>query len=159
MPSYDLTFTAVFEKSYICPECGKEIRGDDAINSHIMSESTKKITVKIKNNTGSKTINYGETLRLTANTSKMPVDAKIFWYVDGVKKGEGTTFEVSSKSGTVEVTVKVVDANGNDYAGVKISDSQNVSVKSGFFQKLISFFKNLFGINRTVVQAVIKGIF
>lgn len=110
-------------------------------------------TVSIKNNTGSKTINYGETLRLTANTSNMPADAKIFWYVDGDKAGEGTTFEVSPESGSVEVTVKVVDADGNNYAGADISDSQKVSVKSGFFQKLISFFKNLFGIGRIVAQA------
>ena len=109
--------------------------------------------VSIKNNTGSKTISYGETLRLTANTSNMPADAKIFWYVDGVKKGEGTTFEVSPESGSVEVTVKVVDVNGNDYADTDISDTEKVTVKSGFFQKLISFFKNLFRISRVVTQA------
>ena len=110
--------------------------------------------VSIKNNTGSKTISYGETLRLTANTSNMPADAKIFWYVDNVKKGEGTTFEVSPESGSVEVTVKVVDANGNDYADTDISDTEKVTVKSGFFQKLISFFKNLFRISRVVTQAL-----
>ena len=43
MPDYDLTFTAVFEKSYICPDCGKEILGDEAINEHIVSET--KVTV------------------------------------------------------------------------------------------------------------------
>ena len=110
-------------------------------------------TVSIKNNTGSKAIGYGDILRLTANTSNMPADAKIFWYVDGVKKGEGITFEISPESGSVEVTVKVVDANGNDYAETEISDTEKVTVKSGFFQKLINFFKNLFGISRIVAQA------
>ncbi|MEE1139658.1 MAG: leucine-rich repeat protein [Acutalibacteraceae bacterium] len=112
-------------------------------------------TVSIKNNTGAKTINYGDILRLTANTSNMPADAKIFWYVDGVKMGEGTTFEVSPENGSVDVTVKVVDADGNDYAGADISASQKVTVKSGFFQKLINFFKNLFGISRIISQAFI----
>ncbi len=153
MPANDLSFTAVFEKSYICPDCDNEIIGEDEINDHITAEAVKKITVKIKNNCGTKTINYGETLRLTANTSNMPADAKIFWFVDGVKKGEGTIFEVSPESGSVEVTVKVVDANGNNYAGADISDSQKVSVNSGFFRKIISFFKNLFGISRIVTQA------
>ena len=68
-------------------------------------------------------------------------------------------FEVSPESGSVEVAAKLVDSNGNilnDKNGNEISDSQKVSVNSGFFQKLISFFKNLFGINRTVIQALMK---
>lgn len=161
MPARDLTFTAVFEKSYICPDCGDEVLGEDAINNHIASEARMKATVKIKNNSGSKTIKYGETLRLTAITTNMPADAKIYWYVDGVKKGEGETFNVSISNGSVEVTVKVVDANGNaiiNANGIEISDSEKVSVNSSFWQKIVSFFKNLFGMNRTVVQAF-KGVF
>ncbi len=109
-------------------------------------------TVNIKNNPGTKTIKYGEKLRLTAETANLPEGAKLYWYVDGEKKGEGTTFEVSPKSGSVEVTVKVVDKNGNPYSEPETSDSQRVAVKAGFFQKIISFFKNLFGMNRTIVQ-------
>lgn len=109
--------------------------------------------VTIRNNNGTKTINYGETLKLTAVVKDMPSDAKIYWYVNGEKAGEGTTFEVSPESGTVKVTVKIVDENGADYAGTEISDSQNVSVNSGFLQKIIAFFMKLFGISRTVTQA------
>ena len=109
-------------------------------------------SVSIKNNPGTKTIKYGEKLRLTAEAVNLPEGAKLYWYVDGAKKGEGTTFEVSPTSGTVEVTVKIVDKNGNPYAEAQTSDSQRVSVNSGFFQKIISFFKNLFGLNRTVIQ-------
>ena len=157
MPACDLTFTAVFEKSYICPDCGNEILGKDTINDHIAAEENAKIkaTIKIKNNSGLKTINYGETLRLTAVTTEMPTDAKIYWYVDGVKHGEGETFNVSFESGTKTVEVKIVDSNGNaikNANGDDISDSQKVSVNSSFWQKIVSFFKNLFGINRTVVQ-------
>ncbi len=156
MPSYDLTFTAVFEKSYICPDCGNEILGEDAINEHIAAEARMKATIKIQNNSGSKTINYGETLRLTAIISNMPADVKICWYIDGVKKGEGETFNVSFESGTKTVEVKLVDSNNNvlkNASGNEISDSESVTVKGGFFQKIISFFKNLFGMNRTIVQA------
>ncbi|MEE1012268.1 MAG: InlB B-repeat-containing protein [Acutalibacteraceae bacterium] len=109
-------------------------------------------SVSIKNNPGTKTIKYGEKLRLTAVTANLPEGAKLYWYVDGAKKGEGTTFEVSPTSGTVEVSVKIVDINGNPYAEAQASDSQRVSVNSGFFQKIISFFKNLFGMNRTIIQ-------
>lgn len=157
MPEEALTFTAKFEKSYICPDCGDEILGEAEINAHIAAEARMKATVKIKNNPGSRTIKYGEILRLTAITNNMPADAKIYWYVDGVKRGEGTTFEVSPTSGSVQVTVKLVDSRGNvleNANGDEISDSQKVAVKAGFFQKLISFFKNLFGMNRTLVQVI-----
>lgn len=109
-------------------------------------------TVRIKNNPGSKTINYGEKLRLTAEAANLPDGAKLYWYVNGTKKGEGTTFEISPASGSAEVTVKIVDRNGNPYAQPDTEASQKVSVNSGFFQKLISFFKNLFGMNRTIIQ-------
>lgn len=124
-----------------------------------LSNLIKPIEVKIKNNTGVKTINYGETLRLTAETRYAANDTDVWWYVDGVKSGEGNTFEVSPESGSVEVTAKLVDANGTVVKGKdgnEVSDSQTVSVNSGFFQKLISFFKNLFKINRTVIQTLIK---
>lgn len=109
-------------------------------------------SVKIKNNPGTKTIDYGEKLRLTAETANLPEGAKICWYVNGQQKSEGTTFEVSPSSGSVEVTVMIVDENGNPYNAPETTDSQYVTVNSGFFKKIISFFKNLFGINRTVIQ-------
>ena len=112
-------------------------------------------TLSIKNNMGSKTINYGETLKLSVNVTNKPANAKIYWYVDGVKRAEGEVFEISFENGSKIVTVKLVDSNGvvyEDANGNEISDSQTVTVNGGFFQKIISFFKNLFGMNRNVVQ-------
>lgn len=114
-------------------------------------------TIAIKNNNGSKTINYGETLKLTAVTNNKPYDAKIYWYVDGVLMGEGEVFNVNFESGAKVITVKLVDSNGyalQNTDGDEIFDLETVNVKSGFFQKLISFFKNLFGIGRVVVQSI-----
>ena len=118
-------------------------------------------TIAIENNNGSKIINYGETLKLTAMVSDMPVDSKICWYIDGIKKGEGETFNVSFESGTKSIEVKLVDSKDNvikNSNGDEIKDTQTVTVKAGFFQKLISFFKNLFGLNRTVIQAIFEDI-
>ena len=112
-------------------------------------------TLSIKNNMGSKTINYGETLKLSVNVTNKPTNAKICWYVDGVKRAEGEVFDIGFENGSKIVTVKLVDSNGvvyEDANGNEISDSQTVTVNGGFFQKIISFFKNLFGMNRTVVQ-------
>ena len=54
-------------------------------------------------------------------------------------------------------TAKAVDSDGNvllDADGNEISDEQEVSVNSGIWQKIVSFFKNLFGMNRTVIQKI-----
>lgn len=119
----------------------------------------KPISIKIKNNPGDKTINFGETLVLTAETTNPPDNTSVYWYIDGIKSGEGLTFEVSPEKGNINVTAKLVDDYGTvvkDSFGKDVLDSQTVSVKSGFFQKLISFFKNLFGLSRTVAQFFAK---
>ena len=114
--------------------------------------------IVISNNSGSKTISYGETLRLTAtlsNSTDTPENFIIIWYVDGIKKGKGTTFDISFESGTKTVEIKLADKNGIVFQNpsyAEIYDSETVTVKSGFFLKLISFFKNLFRVNRIVVQ-------
>ena len=135
------------------------VTSNDGLYTDTAEIIIKTPAIKIKNNPGTKTINYGETLRLTAETVNQSANITIWWYVDEIKKGEGTTFEVSPESGNVEVTAKLVDSNGNvlkDSNNNEISDSQTVSVKTGFLQKLISFFKNLFGMNRSVVQYFFK---
>lgn len=158
MPAENLTFTASFIKNkYICSDCGNEFDDEDLYNDHLAYELSKKnIRVSIKNNPKSKTIKYGETLKLTAITSAvLPEGTSIAWYIDGAKKGEGETFNVTFESGTKTVTVKIIDENGKslkDADGNEISASEEVTVKAGFFQKLISFFKNLFGANREIVQ-------
>lgn len=158
MPAENLTFTANFEKNrYICPDCGNEFDDEGLYNEHLAYELSKKnIRVSIKNNPKSKTIKYGETLKLTAVTSAaLPEGTSIEWYVDGKKKDKGEIFRVTFESGTKTVTVKIVDENGKalkDADGNEISASEDVTVKAGFFQKLISFFKNLFGADREIVQ-------
>lgn len=157
MPAEDITVTAVYEKAYICPDCNNEILGEENISEHITSEARKKAIVSIKNNTGSKTIKYGETLCLTAVVEKMPENTEICWYVDGEKQGTGETFDIKFNNGTKVVEVKLVDENENvltDANNEEISDSQTVTVKAGFFWRLISFFKNLFRISRFVEQAL-----
>lgn len=159
MPAYGLTFVAGFEKIiYICPDCSDKFDDEALFNEHIAYEQAKKsVRISVKNNPGTATIKYGETLRLTAVTTSSVADTKIYWYVDGVQQGEGEKFDISFNSGTKTVTVKIVDGEGNvlkDADGKEISDEQKVSVNSSFWQKIVSFFKNLFRMNRTVTQAI-----
>lgn len=169
MPAANLTFTAVFEKlTYTC-ECGETFDNIADYNNHLAEEQARKeyeqalkaVRVSIKNNPGTATIKYGETLKLTAVVEN-PVDGiKTVWFVNGEAVAEGETFELTFKEGSKTVEVKIADPNGTvvtNEAGEEIADSQTVNVKAGFFQKLISFFKNLFRMNRVITQSVFKGV-
>ena len=151
MPAENLEFNAIF--SYICSDCDTEFGTMDEYNEHVALENAKKsVRISIARNTGAKEIKYGETLRLTAEVKSEIKPLQILWYVDGEFKGEGNTFDVDVE-GTV--TVKAADSEGNiltDADGNEISSSETVTIKAGFFQKLISFFKNLFKIDRLIIQ-------
>ncbi len=112
-------------------------------------------TLKIRNNHGSTTLDYGNSIKFTAEVANHPGGAKIYWYVDGAKKGEGTTFTLTEPQNSVTVTVKLVDASGNAIKvnGFEIGDTEEVKVNNGFFQKIIAFFKKLFGLSKTITQA------
>lgn len=161
MPAYDIEFTAVFERIvYRCTDCDFETYDEDEYKAHMAYEQSKKdVRILIKNNPGTAEIKYGETLKLTATTTIDIEGTRIFWFVDGVKKGEGDTFSITFEKGTKKIEAKIADEDGKileDEDGNEISDSQNVTVKSGFWQKIVSFFKNLFGMNRTIIQMLSK---
>ncbi len=110
--------------------------------------------LNILRNPGTVTLNYGESLHLTAEHNGTDGET-VLWYVDGELKSKGSTFVASPKESGSEVRAVLADKFGNpicDKNSNDVSDSQRIEVKSGFFMKLISFFKNLFRINRTVTQ-------
>ena len=124
----------------------------------IIAESTNEATsISIKNKSNGATVNYGDKLKLTAIVDNMPENAKLVWYVNGNPSPvEGETFTAPEAKGNFTVEVKLVDDDGkvlHNTEEKEISDSQSVTVKAGFFQKLISFFKNLFGLNRIIEQS------
>lgn len=146
-----------------CETCGETIYGSMNWTIHKAVCATRmKFSVEINNNTGSSTLNYGDTLRLTATllfdgepAEEDAMEGLAFkWTTDsGAVKltTYGDSCEVEAvKAGTATVTVVLVDEDGNEYT--EFSDSQTITVKAGFFEKLISFFKDLFGMDRTIVQ-------
>ena len=138
MPAHDLTFTAVFEP----------------------------IKTKLSINTPSTTtVSYGFTLNLHANVTDLPDGARIVWSMDGsgfelIPSADGMTCGVKSVSkGSATITAKVVDKNGNavkDANGNEITASQQLTSKAGFFQKLVAFFKKLFGSNMIIPSSLNK---
>ena len=140
MPASERSFTAVFEP----------------------------IKTKISINTPSvTTVSYGFTLKLHANVTDLPEGARIVWSMDGsgfelIPSADGMTCGVKSVSkGSATITAKVVDKNGNavkDANGNEITASQKLTSKAGFFQKLVAFFKKLFGSNMIIPYALNKLI-
>lgn len=138
MPAQDMTFTAVFEP----------------------------IKTKISINTLSvTTVSYGFTLNLHANVTDLPDGARIVWSMDGsgfelIPSADGMTCGVKSVSkGSATITAKVVDKNGNavkNANGNEITASQQLTSKAGFFQKLVAFFKKLFGSNMVIPSSLNK---
>ena len=63
----------------------------------------------------------------------------------------GATCTISpQKSGDTVFTAIVYDANGNAI----FKDEQTMTSKAGFFDKIIAFFKKLFGLTKTIPEAV-----
>ncbi len=121
------------------------------------------VTLSI-NNPSKTTIKYGDTLILHINEKVViPEGLMLQWSVtsgSGVRLSpseDGMTCGVTSTgSGDVTVTVKLVDAEENavpDINGEEIFAEQKIKSKGGFFWKIISFFKNLFKMNRIIANA------
>ena len=67
----------------------------------------------------------------------------------------------SIAKGSATITARVVDKNGNavkDANGNEITASQQLTSKAGFFQKLVAFFKKLFGSNMVIPSSLNKLI-
>lgn len=149
------------KNSYVCEVCGDTIHGSFNWTVHkTVCAIQSKFALEINNNPGSSTLSYGDTLKLTATIllDGKPADdiegVVYKWTADsGVVKL--TPFDDSCeietiKAGTATVTVVLVAEDGTELT--TFSDSQKITVKAGIFERLISFFKNLFGIDRTIIQ-------
>ncbi len=116
----------------------------------------------IRNNPGTKSINYGDTIRLTAETLNAPEGSDVYWYVNGTYFNKGETFTLyCNAEGVYEIKAVLVDASGNaveNSYGNEVSDSQNLNVKSSLFIIIIAFFKKLFGIDNIIVQSLVQAL-
>ncbi len=107
------------------------------------------------------TINYGESIILHADIDgKLPAGAKVEWEANNNNFGlavseDGRTCMITSeKAGYTTITMRVYDSERKILA----EDIQEMNSKIGFFQKIIAFFRNLFGITKVIPQAF-KSVF
>lgn len=102
------------------------------------------------------TISYGDSIVLHVDPAKIPEGGKVEWYPSNGNfsysvSADGTTCTISpNKSGDTTFTAIVYDAEGN----IVSADKQEMTSKAGFFDKIIAFFKKLFGLTKTIPQAL-----
>ncbi len=104
-------------------------------------------------------INFGDTLVLSLGEIEIPEGYAIAWFVEGAGVStwvseDGLECRVTSiANGNPTIYAKLVDEEENvitNADGEEIFDEITLFSKAGFWQKFISFFKNLFGINRVI---------
>ena len=100
---------------------------------------TKNIpSVSIKGYTSTLTVDYKSTLIFHAVVENGD-SSKVVWLKDGKPDGSGVSYTIEDATSSFSIQAQYSE-NDNKYD----SKIENVSVKSGFFQKLIAFFRNLF---------------
>ena len=143
MPAKDMTFTAEFEK----------------ITEPANPTASAKLNAK-----SSTTVDYRSKVNITATASGVPDGYFLAIYSGNTLLEKGTKDKVTytpkdSNNKSLELksdvtyTVKVIDGKNavqKDSNGKDLTANVEVKVKQGFFDKLIAFFKGLFGLLPTV---------
>ncbi len=124
--------------------CGKIL--EEAVIP-VLERETVDLTIKKPSRT---TINYGDSIYLHS-VVELPAGAKVVWEASNSNftystSADGKTCLISPASnGETEFTAKVVDKDGNIISEIR---TQRMTSKAGFFQKIIAFFKKLFGLTK-----------
>ncbi|MBR3621477.1 MAG: InlB B-repeat-containing protein, partial [Clostridia bacterium] len=101
----------------------------------------------------SQTVDYKSNVTVTATASGVPTGYVLAIYEGNTFRTQGDNTKVSYSVGQMTAgktfTVKVIDpstkAVQKDSSGAELNKNCEVKVKTGFFDKLIAFFKGLFG--------------
>jgi len=97
----------------------------------------------------SRSVDYKTTVNFSARVTDAPSGAKVHWYVNGKDSGTGETFTVKQATASYNIQAKLVGSDGKVLAE---SETESVSVNTGFFARLIAFFRNLFGSLPVITQ-------
>ncbi|MBQ4244531.1 MAG: leucine-rich repeat domain-containing protein, partial [Clostridia bacterium] len=94
-------------------------------------------------------VDYKTTVNFSATAYDLPDGASIHWYINGKDEGKGEKYTAEKAKATYTVQVKVIGADGETVAE---SEKETVNVNTGFFAKLIAFFRNLFNLLPVITQ-------
>lgn len=134
------TTEAEGEVTYKCTDCG-----------NVKTEKLEKLSVIKEPKT--KSISYKDGVLIRPNFAFIPEGATVEWTADNScfnwsVDAEGNVKAISASSGDTTFSAKVKLADGTyltDMYGNEIVSTTTVKSNAGFFQKLVAFFKSLFG--------------
>lgn len=117
------------------------------------TEETPTLTISKPSTT---TINYGDGIYLRATVENLPEGAVVEWSANNgcfnwSVDAEGNCTAISNASGTTTFTAKIKlsdETYAIDENGEELIAEVTINSKAGFFQKLIGFFKGLFGLHK-----------
>ena len=133
---------------------GRKIKKCTVCGETLAEESIAKlpeITVSLEiRNPSTTTISYGDSIILHADIDgELPSGYYVEWTADNGNfswTADGETCKISPKSsGNTTFIATIYDAEDNPVS----SDEQIMTSKAGFFDKIIAFFKGLFGLTKT----------
>ena len=102
---------------------------------------SKNASINIRGYRNSRSEDYKATITFHAVTSGDTDGCTVQWYLNGSPAGTGESFTVSQATAGYTVQVKLIK-NGT---AVSESGVETVSINTGFFAKIIAFFRGLFG--------------
>lgn len=145
----DITIQAIYEKMPDNPD------NPDIPGSSVNPTASAKIKVK------SDSVYKNSKVIVTAKAEGVPKGYYLAVFDGKTEVERGTnssvTYEIKELvSRDKKLTVKVIDKDGNvqkNAKGEKLTDTINITVKTGFFDVIIAFFKKLFGSNKAYISA------
>ena len=96
--------------------------------------------IGIRNYTAAKTVDYKATITFTAEVKNAVSGAAVHWFIDGQDKGTGDSCTESKITNSFTVQAKYMK-NGKILSE---SGVEKINVKTGFFAKLLAFFRSIF---------------
>ena len=128
----------------MCDTC-KTVTDKEKYNKYLVG----KAKLKVPANTD---VEYGASVTVIAKATGVPSGYYVALYDGGTLLAKGSNTEVSYTipgefTSTKNIIVKIIDGKGNvqkDSSGKDLTGTVEIKAKSGFFAKLIAFFKRLF---------------
>lgn len=110
------------------------------VNSNKETQKTPIIFISNSSKFNNKVVDYKSTITFHAEV-KNDVGNEVVWYVNEKKVGTGSSYTVSKATSDYTIYCTTKDADGK---GIK-SEKETIKVNTGFFNKIVAFFKGLFG--------------
>ncbi len=114
-----------------------------SVTYEITVETAPDTEIKILGFTAARTVDYKATVTFHYEAKNIYEGSKVHWYINGQDKGTNPDLRVDKAKASYTVQIKLIASDGKTV--LKESEVEKVNVKTGFFAKVVGFFKGIFG--------------